>query len=336
MKTTTTVADGPVEDLWKRRIPCPLDPKHTVYERNIRKHLEICNAKQKDLPEYIVPGLNAGPVAENGVDVDERSDLKLSDIDKEVINSIIEKVNNIYERCNFDGAIEELVLSHESLNDEINNKKRGQETLKHLVQASSILGHLQKLDLLKEDTAFIEFGAGKGQVAFWLAKAAEKLPRSHVLLIDKASLRHKKDNKLNETHSIHRVRADISEFDIRKYDLLKTSKNIVGVSKHLCGAATDFAIRCILNGNDNGQIDGKTTGFIIALCCHHRCSWQPFVGKEFFIRHGITTKEFQIITKMVGWAVCGSGMSRERRKLVEERKQSKHAILYILIHIYII
>jgi tRNA:m4X modification enzyme len=34
--------------------------------------------------------------------------------------------------------------------------------MKHLLQNSSLLGHAEKSGLLQENTAFIEFGAGRG------------------------------------------------------------------------------------------------------------------------------------------------------------------------------
>lgn len=325
-QTSTAIRENGQDDA-RKRVLCPLDPKHTVYGRNLRKHLTICNAKVTEQPDYIVPGLNAGPPSNEDNSNAAKKEFKLSEIDSSVLASIIAKVNQIYDECHSAYSIDDLYLSHSLLDTEIQNKERGHETLKHLMQTASLLGHLEHLKLLQNDeTAFIEFGAGKGQVAFWLAKAVEHLSQSSILLIDKASLRHKKDNKVKDTHCVHRIRADISEFDIRKLDLLQRAKHIVGVSKHLCGAATDFAIRCILNGNENDRSDGKTEAFIIALCCHHRCAWQPFVGKEFFQKHGVTIDEFTIISKMVGWAVCGTGLSRERRMELEDQGKGTNLV----------
>lgn len=274
----------------------------------------------KDQPDYIVPGLNAGPNDDDCGD-DNFADFKLADVDVAIIDSIIEKINAMYDESQIDERIAELRLSHPLLEPELNNSEYGAETRKHLLQTSAILGYLEHFALLKDGTSYVEYGAGKGQVAFWLAQAIASHPNSNVLLIDRASLRHKKDNKLDDTHAVHRIRADICDFDMSKFDLLQKSKYIVGMGKHLCGAATDFAIRCILNGNSgNGDVKPpKTDAFIVALCCHHRCDWKPFVGKEFFVRHKVSRREFAIITKMVGWAICGTGMSRERRKELEER-----------------
>lgn len=313
-------ADDQVEEEGKKnrtRIPCPLDPKHTVYARNLQKHLKICNAVVRDEPEFIVRGLNAGPVD----DSNENSDFRLSEIEQSIVDRLTEKVNQIYEENNIDSMIEELRLNHSMLDSELSNDEYGSETRKHLIQTSSILGYLNHYELLCDDMTYIEYGAGKGQVAYWLAQIIVEQKNSSVLLIDRASLRHKKDNKLNETHTIHRIRADISDFDMTKHELIVKSKRIVGMGKHLCGAATDFAIRCVLHGNENVMKIPKTEALIIALCCHHRCDWAPFVGKDFFTRNGFSVKDFIIISKMVGWAICGNGMSRERRKEIEAKQQ---------------
>jgi hypothetical protein len=49
----------------KKRIPCPFDPRHTVYEDKIKKHLKICAAGKKNTAPYIDEDLNAGSDAEN-------------------------------------------------------------------------------------------------------------------------------------------------------------------------------------------------------------------------------------------------------------------------------
>lgn len=302
------------------RVPCPLDPKHTVCAWKLHKHLKICNAVEKERPNYIVPGLNAGK--DDPTISDNQTEFRLTDVDKETVDKIVEKINKLYALHRIDEKIDELTGSHPLLAEEINNKEYGHETVRHLIQTSTILGYLNHFKLFDNHTSYVEYGAGKGQVAYWLAKAITNYPNSNVLLIDRASLRHKKDNKLDDSHAVHRIRADIADFDISALDLIQNSKKIVGIGKHLCGAATDFAIQCSINGNNavrDGDNAPKTKAIVIALCCHHRCEWKHLVGKEFFIENDVTPKEFAIITKIVGWAICGTGMSREKRKEMEEK-----------------
>jgi len=59
------------------RVPCPLDPGHTVYADQLKKHLKICNAYRRqqataDLP-YYVHGINAGPTASASISREEAS-----------------------------------------------------------------------------------------------------------------------------------------------------------------------------------------------------------------------------------------------------------------------
>lgn len=58
---------------------------------------------------------------------------------------------------------------------------------------------------------------------------------------------------------------------------------VVGIGKHLCGEATDLALRCLLgNGNGAGP-DGKSRvgGVAIATCCHHRCNAYSYINRTY-------------------------------------------------------
>lgn len=316
---TTTSAnspDTPADGLL--RITCPLDPKHTIYASKLTKHLQICNAARTNPADYVVPGLNAGDPAE----VPAPADFRLTDIDAATIERLVQKVRDLYASHGIEPQIEDLIRTHALLADEMDKPEYGASALKHLTQVSAILGYLQHYDQLTDHTSYVEYGAGKGQVAFWLAKCLDNHAHSNVLLIDRASLRHKRDNKLAGTHAVERIRVDIADFDVSKYETIQRSRRMVAMGKHLCGGATDFAIRCILHGNnavDGGQSSGpRTASIFIALCCHHRCTWNTFTGRQFFADDGIGAADFRIITKMAGWATCGTGFSRERRKQMAE------------------
>jgi tRNA:m4X modification enzyme len=34
------------------------------------------------------------------------------------------------------------------------------------------------------------------------------------------------------------------------------------------------------------KVESELGGLMIALCCHHRCEWSPYVGKEFLTEQG--------------------------------------------------
>ena len=92
---------------------------------------------------------------------------------------------------------------------------------------------------------------------------------------------------------------------------------MVGVSKHLCGAATDLSLRCLStlpSGSD------RLRGLMIALCCHHRCDWSSFVGKQFLKDQGFTRDDFDILVSMTSWATCGFG----RGKKADADEEAEH------------
>ena len=45
----------------RKRIRCPLDPSHTVFEDLLHKHLKKCNAGKREMPSCYCPGVNRGP-----------------------------------------------------------------------------------------------------------------------------------------------------------------------------------------------------------------------------------------------------------------------------------
>ncbi|XP_058826188.1 tRNA:m(4)X modification enzyme TRM13 homolog [Topomyia yanbarensis] len=304
------------------RIPCPLDPKHSISSAKLEKHLRICNARARELPAYIEPGINSRSDSDEGET--RPNTRKLADVSLEDLRSLVEKVTEIYETDSRINCIEELLLEHAIFKEELANESYGPQTLKHLIQSASLLGIVKHERFFQKDTAFVEFGAGKGQVAFWLAsiiqQSSSDLTNAKVLLVDKASHRHKQDNRIEDRQIVYRIRADIADLVLRKLDMLQSCKSVIGVGKHLCGGATDLALRCLVRANrelpnESGQF--RSEGFVFALCCHHRCDWKTYVGKKFLLSKGIGHSEFELIVRMVSWAVCGSGTSREKRKQTE-------------------
>lgn len=298
------------------RIPCPLDPKHSVEKSNLHKHLKVCNARKPlEHPEYIKYGINI----DSSVTPEDDVNFRLTDVPQNEVDVIIKTVNELFEK-NVAGRIEPNIKEHEIFAGELANEAYGSEKRRHIVQTSSIFGIMQHEDFLKPSTCFIEFGAGKAALTFWLSNAVKHLENTKVLVIDRASHRHKKDNLIRDRDLVERIRADIADLDLKGLEMLKKFDSVAGVSKHLCGGATDLALRCMIRGNQSGV---KTSNFIICVCCHHQCSWNTFVGKEWFIANGIDRKTFNILIKMVSWFTCGDGLSREKQNTPEKELERK-------------
>lgn len=239
------------------------------------------------------------------------------------MDKIIKKVEELF-GAHVAGTIEMKIKEHSVLAEELANETYGSEKRKHILQTSSILGIMEEEEFLQPKTCFIEYGAGKAAVTFWLASALKDVADTKVLVVDKASHRHKRDNLIQDRDLVERIRADIADLNLSGLDMLGKCDSFSGVSKHLCGAATDLTLRCMVQGNQHAV---KTKSFIICVCCHHRCSWNTFVGKDWLLANGIDRKMFNIIIKMVSWCICGDGKNRNKRDTVDgkeaERKEKE-------------
>ena len=79
-----------------------------------------------------------------------------------------------------------------------------------------------------------------------MAQAIKKQIGTSLLLIDRSSHRHKRDNKLKSEDShlnVNRIRVDIADLKLNKVEEIGKLDSVIGVAKHLCGAATgDFCV----------------------------------------------------------------------------------------------
>lgn len=73
----------------------------------------------------------------------------------------------------------------------------------------------------------------------------EQMKNTNLLLIERASHRHKCDNKLEKNAGrVCRIRADIADLILHETDVVQKSNGIVGFAKHLCGVATGLHVFC--------------------------------------------------------------------------------------------
>ncbi|KAJ7390527.1 hypothetical protein OS493_024562 [Desmophyllum pertusum] len=208
--------------------------------------------------------------------------------------------------------------------------------LKHLKQQASLIGHMDRLHLLEPSTIFMEFGAGRGKLSHWLQMALGNCAKDvDYLLIDRANNRYKYDRYHrgeDQGPCFQRLNLDIEHLDLSKVPCIQNCKRkIVAVSKHLCGAATDLTLRCLMEtlSTDSGKTSAQDTGMekntddrenkrqklaasegpvkgvTLALCCHHCCSWPQYVGRPFLQNIGFTAEDFHLLCCLSSWATCG-------------------------------
>eukprot|EP00071_Canis_lupus_P042845 XP_022276402.1 tRNA:m(4)X modification enzyme TRM13 homolog [Canis lupus familiaris] len=309
------------EENARKRILCPLDPKHTVYEDQLAKHLKKCNSREKPKPANKL-------ACHRFVDAGRR-DSYLS-----------------------------VILFFYALND----PKNGDSATKHLKQQASILGNIEKLKLLGPRRCFVEFGAGKGKLSHWVDIALKDAEKVHFILVEKVTTRFKVDGKHRKKNSVfERLQIDIQHLCLNKIPLLSKEKlPVVGIGKHLCGVATDLALRCLVEtyaasceerneeplakrikndktekeintlakeGNEKNVPEKWTpvAGIVIALCCHHRCDWRHYVGKEYFRALGLGAVEFHYFQRMSSWATCGMRKTSLEASNLTTKRKDKHS-----------
>ncbi|KAA6427896.1 MAG: tRNA guanosine-2 -O-methyltransferase TRM13 protein [Trebouxia sp. A1-2] len=121
-------------------------------------------------------------------------------------------------------------------------------------QASMAFWHTRRPlsigDINAERCVYIEFGAGKGYLSSMLADASAA---RHFVLLDMRSFRMKADRQkpqqlsLRKLENLHlqRLRVDIKDFQPTEVPGLNNGLTPwIATGKHLCGAATDFTLRC--------------------------------------------------------------------------------------------
>ena len=130
-----------VEQKDDSRIPCPLDPKHSCLAKSLEKHLKKCPSKVQPCPNYVKPGIN---VLKDDTKI---GGLALSKSSDEQLLNIISRVNKVYDEFVKDTITKE-VLKHDLIETELKQDHIGPSASKHLVQNSSLLGHLEQMKAL--------------------------------------------------------------------------------------------------------------------------------------------------------------------------------------------
>ncbi|KAM5293495.1 tRNA:m(4)X modification enzyme TRM13 homolog isoform 1-T1 [Glossophaga mutica] len=325
------------EENARKRILCPLDPKHTVYEDQLAKHLKKCNSREKPKPDFFVQDINAG--LKDETEIPEQL-VPISSLPEEQLENLIMKLKKASAGLN--STLRDQIMSHPALHDALSDPKNGDSAAKHLKQQASILGNIEKLKLLGPRRCFVEFGAGKGKLSHWVDIALKDAEEVHFILVEKVTTRFKVDGKHRKKNAVfERLQIDIQHLCLNKIPVLSREKlPVVGIGKHLCGVATDLALRCLVGAcgahgeerseeplakrrrNDEADRDthavaeegsdrtvpeqwSPVAGIVIALCCHHRCDWRHYVGREHFQALGLGALEFHYFQRMSSWATCG-------------------------------
>jgi tRNA:m4X modification enzyme len=271
----------------------------------------------------------------------------------------------------------------EQINQEMANNITAFDSLRHIDQDIAIIQAMYDYQLLlpqeeadnnnsnnnnnnnnhhhHHNTTIIEYGAGKGLLAYAISITN---PTMKFALIERSGNRKKIDKLLVERKiCFERYRMDIRHCYLPHLPILQStttitetileaeeqessfsSTTVIVAAKHLCGVATDLAIRSLLHCQTPSSSSDTTTttatpatttsanvtnnnkqqwqrGIAIATCCHHSCQFHDYLGKDWLLEQGISSQEFDILRSWTGWAFLDrTGEHRKPKKLIATTK----------------
>ncbi|KAJ3113430.1 tRNA:m(4)X modification enzyme TRM13 [Phlyctochytrium bullatum] len=235
-------------------VPCPFDSRHSVAKRRLEQHVRVCNKRPRAQPDYFQLDVNLSrdrPPEQSGEKVS--FSILTSAEQKAFLEKLRDAVKNLPQTPS-----EPLV--HHSMENVLaatSAKKR-----KHHEQQASILGHLDRNQLLERSNIFVEYGAAKAELSHRIHLAVGN-PARFVLLDRRAS--RLKVNRSKEEKSPpgtwNRVQMDLKDFNLTAYmeesSIESDYSSVVVYSKHLCGAGADLALKSARDKPD--RTDNKDT-----------------------------------------------------------------------------
>ncbi|KAI8375664.1 methyltransferase TRM13-domain-containing protein [Choanephora cucurbitarum] len=334
---------GDENDVNNKRVPCPFDNSHTVFEKDLEKHMKSrCNARPREQPPCFSLNVNCTlPLSEEELEFQKKiyshqnlhvqpwlARVRLQALTRDELDALIDKVTKAHDE--HVGPIEKRQLTHPSAEA----KRHTITNTKHLDQLSSLMGHMEDSGMLQDKTAcFVEFGAGKGDLSAYVKRAVnETNGEATYLLLDRKSVRNKVDQTLlglsEQKSRVQRQLIDIKDLDLSKVDCIADNdKKIVAISKHLCGCATDISLKCLMNYVEHERAKGNSEpvrGIIIALCCHQLCRYEMYPNTSFLDSIPLSKTEFERISKMSSWATC-SKKPKQAAGSKEDEEDEDHA-----------
>ncbi len=243
----------------QRRLPCPLDPKHTVYERELNAHLQVCNVKKETRglegqPFYRV-GANSG--AAGRATHTSAPAATAPTLTIEEVRALFAKARHLAseKRPHPRGdTIEQLIkgpVATKILASIESNNVTSEAKARHVIQQASLVSHLNRRGLLYNRSTCVEMGAGRGTLGQAVHLA---FPKARVMLVERSGVKFKADapfRRTGEGSYFERYRLDIRDLWIKGLALPSSvaaqSPPLVFMGKHVCGVATDLSLRAVAN-----------------------------------------------------------------------------------------
>jgi len=320
-----------------RTVPCPVDPTHSVLESNLKKHLKCCNAavilaKLQTQPYYCKDcnsgsaAVEAGPLAAAAVDADALLD-KLRDINMEIM--VLPPPSKGL--LPYEQVIVEQMSGGKTSNKRVRHPQQDASIVRVMAESGIITGVGVHTTTTSSSSGgggssssscsssssgvgaprevFVEMGAGKGLLGFAVLIAS---PGTDVVLVERGAGYQMSADKYVRDRVAAGDASDgaFSRVTIDLRDCVTAAlpgvveqqghKRAVVGAKHLCGVASDLALRSL--ASFGGRLAADVAGLGIATCCHHCCNWEDYVGRDFLASKGVTGAEFAVMCGWTSWA----------------------------------
>lgn len=151
----------------------------------------------------------------------------------------------------------------------------------HQLQIESLASLVERRDLLAGHR-IVELGAGKGLLGGVLAALSHKT----AVALDRRRAPTTTYNDVN-------IVADVENCDIEAVVGSRGDEKILLVAKHLCGSASDAAIRAAI------KLGPKRASLVLAPCCHPQIAWETYAGKSWLEGNGVDEAAFGVLRDVV-------------------------------------
>jgi len=222
-----------------KRIPCPIDPSHMIYESNVKSHVLKCPkakiANEERQRTYYQHDINTG-----GCGIDQFQPLKKTGIiePQEFALRILNAYKNTFMKTLDKVKVDVSSMTEEEMYQAIpmQNHFPSEETLglesiitkhrikiggkKHLEQIGSIVGHARNNNLLEGANTVLEMGAGRATTGFVVSGvcAAKKEMKVKLVLVERGGSRAKADTALRRIKDeSEEVKANADETSVKEY-----------------------------------------------------------------------------------------------------------------------
>lgn len=302
----------------RERIVCPIDSSHEIFKNHLEHHLLNCPRAMEMAAlakhAYYKKDANTGPTIV--------SPAEASAPQPQHIEDIIRLIELAYETYVGDIPTQQMnPPEFDALHDR--NTSAGAEfrLARHTLQQASIVGHMKHRGMVTEGSTYtyVEMGAGRGKLGAALGKTYPDCVEQ-IIMVERANTRHLADKDIRSLDKcMHRARVDIRDLWLDGLPIASNS-DVVLMGKHVCGVATDMSLRSL---KASSSTDFNLKGVAIAMCCHHACNWQDYVGQKFLLKCGFSSADFRLLSRITGWQPSVQGLSENSRATLDARVARK-------------